>query len=466
MSITRNDPCPCGSGLKYKKCCLNKGQPSPDEFKRKRWGAIQSGLVKKLLEHIGLVYGSHAIQEAWDEFHCFENDDDFNPHSPELPLFMPWFFYEWYPDDDNLELLSPALSLLKSRKNLSADEKDYLQICCETSFSFFEVIEVVRDKSLTLNDILKEERQFILEKSATSVAKPGDIIFGKVLQIEGIGVLEACSSIIIRPQMKLQVLKLRKWLLKENDKIDNELLHDFAFEIMEQYQEIYEYVMNPPRPVITNTDGNLLIPHKLIFQINDPKDTFEALHGLCINSTREELLQAATFDKKGELHTVGFPWLKKGNKKNKGWDNTVFGQIKIESTKLTVEVNSKERAQKFKVLIKKLMPAGQKFQASLIESLESMEKNDSGKVSDNNALMEKPEVIAQLEKMMMAHWDNWIHETLPALDGLRPIDAAKTKDGREALKSLLNQFERDFTARPIPGQTVETVLALRSKLGL
>ncbi len=24
MSIGRNDPCPCGSGLKYKRCCQNK----------------------------------------------------------------------------------------------------------------------------------------------------------------------------------------------------------------------------------------------------------------------------------------------------------------------------------------------------------------------------------------------------------------------------------------------------------
>jgi uncharacterized protein YchJ len=23
--IGRNNPCPCGSGVKYKKCCLNKG---------------------------------------------------------------------------------------------------------------------------------------------------------------------------------------------------------------------------------------------------------------------------------------------------------------------------------------------------------------------------------------------------------------------------------------------------------
>lgn len=24
MTVGRNDPCPCGSGLKYKKCCQNK----------------------------------------------------------------------------------------------------------------------------------------------------------------------------------------------------------------------------------------------------------------------------------------------------------------------------------------------------------------------------------------------------------------------------------------------------------
>jgi hypothetical protein len=24
MTVSRNDPCPCGSGLKYKKCCMDK----------------------------------------------------------------------------------------------------------------------------------------------------------------------------------------------------------------------------------------------------------------------------------------------------------------------------------------------------------------------------------------------------------------------------------------------------------
>jgi methionyl aminopeptidase len=33
MKVGRNDPCPCGSGLKYKKCCLGKDQRSADDIK-------------------------------------------------------------------------------------------------------------------------------------------------------------------------------------------------------------------------------------------------------------------------------------------------------------------------------------------------------------------------------------------------------------------------------------------------
>jgi len=29
--VGRNSPCPCGSGKKYKKCCIDKNKPSPIE---------------------------------------------------------------------------------------------------------------------------------------------------------------------------------------------------------------------------------------------------------------------------------------------------------------------------------------------------------------------------------------------------------------------------------------------------
>ena len=33
MKVGRNDPCPCGSGLKYKKCCIGKKTPMPGSYK-------------------------------------------------------------------------------------------------------------------------------------------------------------------------------------------------------------------------------------------------------------------------------------------------------------------------------------------------------------------------------------------------------------------------------------------------
>ena len=35
MKIGRNDPCPCGSGLKYKKCCMGKGLPGHNSIKER-----------------------------------------------------------------------------------------------------------------------------------------------------------------------------------------------------------------------------------------------------------------------------------------------------------------------------------------------------------------------------------------------------------------------------------------------
>jgi hypothetical protein len=67
---------------------------------------------------------------------------------------------------------------------------------------------------------------------------------------------------------------------------------------------------------------------------------------------------------------------------------------------------------------------------------------------------------------MKAHWDNWVMDSIPALGGLKPVDAVKTKEGREKLDALLTQFERDAAARPMIGQTLETIKQVRARLGM
>ena len=81
MKIGRNDPCPCGSGIKYKKCCANK-QKAGDQ--RARLGAV-TGELRELLE--GQSFGSLEEANAFLSQHMQQRNqapkDDFHGLSPE-----------------------------------------------------------------------------------------------------------------------------------------------------------------------------------------------------------------------------------------------------------------------------------------------------------------------------------------------------------------------------------------------
>ena len=64
----RNDPCPCGSGLKYKKCCLTSqgAQHEPDEVE-----GLRAKAFKKMSEEnwLGAVDGFKLILEQVSDPH-------------------------------------------------------------------------------------------------------------------------------------------------------------------------------------------------------------------------------------------------------------------------------------------------------------------------------------------------------------------------------------------------------------
>jgi len=59
MTAKRNDPCPCGSGKKYKKCCYNKEQDkrsrSRGNFFRGTKGFVASQKTQQMLKKAKVV---------------------------------------------------------------------------------------------------------------------------------------------------------------------------------------------------------------------------------------------------------------------------------------------------------------------------------------------------------------------------------------------------------------------------
>src|SRR5665647_1301908 len=97
MKLGRNDPCSCGSGKKYKHCCLNAVSvqaAAPADLIWRRLRSLLDGYATEMLRFIAEACGPLAVHEAWNEFMC-DDGLEFDPDTPLMQLFMPWFFHCW-----------------------------------------------------------------------------------------------------------------------------------------------------------------------------------------------------------------------------------------------------------------------------------------------------------------------------------------------------------------------------------
>lgn len=484
LKIGRNDPCPCGSGSKYKKCCLQAASSVvSNDMVWQRVHKTYEGLVPKVFDFIMDTYGQESVFFAWDDFRLYEGDDEgFDPESPLVPFFMPWFYYTWTPDPDEIEIsksvsfdMTPGEALIHSKqgKKLSEIEVEYIKSCCASPFSFYKIIDNTPGEKVRVKDLMTGRELLVLEKMASKNAVNGDIFFARVIHVQGMHLFDGLAPTLIPAQFGIDIIDFRESFQDDTgETITNDTLFDIEVNVFALFWSIWDELHNPKTPILQNTDGHLMVPHKLIYEIDSIDQMFEILHPLCFESSRAELLEEAELTKDGKLKSIEFPWLTKGNKKNKGWDNTVLGHISLEQNKMTVDVNSKERAARFKALLTKKTKTGWTLKTTLIEPMEKLlnNLNTQPKMADeapsHEELMSIPEVREKVELMIKSHWDNWVNTPLPALNGETPTDAAKTKAGKDKLELLLADFESKMDSHPVPGLRPETFNEIREKLGL
>jgi hypothetical protein len=89
-----------------------------------------------------------------------------------------------------------------------------------------------------------------------------------------------------------------------------------------------------------------------------------------------------------------------------------------------------------------------------------------GAVGKHNAptTAQPPEITTAVREFRAKHMRAWIDESIPALDGLTPREAARTPRGRSALELLLKDIERHESRLP-PDQQID-LSWLRPALGV
>lgn len=458
--LGRNDLCSCGSGKKYKKCCINEAHSNHySEVADSEWlklRQLEGGVIDKhLLPYITKLPKDVMSQAISD---CLPEEDLPEEIDKELlfnHFILPWSLFNWLPlENFGLEQFDPEKTLsqnylMKCGHLLNLEEKRFIEAMNHTFYSFYSVLQVEQDKSIQVKDILLGTIHILKERQGTYFLERGDLVYSRVLTLNNQSIFVGMAPLKIPVNYFQSVLDFKRWLIEENDGkvLTAEILRqELDVETLDFFFELLATSYKRAQPTLVNTDGELIQFSKTHFKLSiSPEEALNALLPMTLTKDPDEFLADAKRTKAGKIKSIECPWLKKGNKKHKSWDNTVHGHIVIKENKLILETNSLERTERAKKLLCKYLGEAVVFQKTLIESpeqkMKSLPNNNSNEDSSSD-LMALPEVQEQIKKMAKAHWESWFDEPIPALENQTPREAAKTNDGRERLDALLLQYER------------------------
>jgi hypothetical protein len=474
VHVGRNDPCPCGSGRKYKQCCL--AARDAEEAVRLRLRAAEGRLVPEIFHFALERWGEPLFAEAWEEFFLWENVPGKPAEAPEFEtMFLPWFVFDFVPDPElpDSEADRPveriALAYLAERSGTLDDlERRLLLAVCDTPFSFHVVEEATPGRDLRLRDLFTGADCRVLEQSASAMVPPGALIYARPVTLDEGSILVGSGPLVIPPAWHNRLIDFREKVSRKR-RMDHMALAEYDIEIRSLYFDIANELYNPRPPVLTNTDGDPLELTTLEFELRcSPEEAFERLRPLAGAGPADE---DRDHDDDGGLVRLEFSWVKAGNRVHKGWDNTVLGHISIEEGRLTARVNSSRRADRFRREMVRRLGARAAFLNAAVQRMDDLwEAARRGRQEGKPDPDAQPEPSAGqqavLAELSARHWESWLDERIPALGNKTPRQAAKTAIGRERLEALFTEYAWRSESTPAANVMQPDIPALRRKLGL
>ncbi len=473
-TIGRNDPCPCGSGKKYKKCCgaTDSGSRVSGYDRIRRLDGESDVLLMRFGKR---RYGLDALEDAWEEF---IQDDEilFDESHPEADFFLRWFTLDWRPEGK--EKIS-ELFLRQKGSDLDHDLRRLIESTLKSPFSFFQVLDVAPGEGFTARDILRKLKYTVTEHLASAMVKPGNIMYARIVEMDGIYFMMGCAGAVMPSTFLDPILRLRSAIGKSvpglGGGITAQVLLDQEDFLQQTYFDLADELAHA-KLNIRNSDGDRLKLHTLTYSIPSLEEAFHALKDLeqrIRGAGDDELLKTAKRDASGNITTVHIHWLKKKKKPGMG-DYTGMALLVISATRLVVEVNSDKRSRLIQKEIRKRLGDDAVLLKTEVRSAEGImkeidEKRAAGEITEEDPAdrlyRNSPEVRAVMRDMMDKHWASWPDMPVPALRGMTPRQAAKDPEGRELLESLLLDFETRNLAREDKDNLVD-VKRLRRELGI
>ena len=168
MAVARNNPCPCGSGRKYKRCCLAEEKRTAREarFDDAVGGRIQDWSTKVAGDEI-----SAALEEFGGPNRTMSDSD--------TQIFATWFSC-----DRELPSGGTPAERYAARPDLPADEREAASRIAAAALGFHRVLAVEPGHWILLEDIVRGTQARVRSTNVSGDAVRWDILLGRLMDGE------------------------------------------------------------------------------------------------------------------------------------------------------------------------------------------------------------------------------------------------------------------------------------------
>ena len=436
-TIGRNSLCPCGSGKKYKHCCLGQAEPAQSptgQLAHVRHGT-ERPLAQAIVQQFERKRGDSWMVAALRDLAAVEPFDE-----SEFALLIPFLIYQLPLGDQ-----PPAAAFLTERGDrLTEFERSTLECNLSGRMSLWEVRRVEPGEGLELFDLLTHETRFVHDVLGSQEAQRWMVMLAIVVDYPEVSVLGGLHPRALQPVESTEPLAaIRRLLGVRTRAVAADRLRAPAIQlamILQWRLAVADQLRRSMAPrIVSNTDGDPLVlctDHFDVAAADQPHvlELLAAVEGGQVESSDDD-------------DVVVF--LRVGNKLHKDWDNTVLGRARFKADRLFVETNSVKRADTLRKSIERVAGAHVKHRLRDQRGAEAMMREAQARPEPRAKRPEPPpEIQAAMREMLERHHATWVDTALPALGGHTPREAAASTKLRPQLVALLKEFDCDERRKP------------------
>ena len=427
--VGRNDPCPCGSGKKFKKCCGRQAnQQAAGEDRDDGVGKAVLWLTSRHAKAVKTSIAAMLNEDLDNEEQTRLQELDEHDRQGVQINAMEWLLAEGSIAVKGAQRNVADLLLGPGGPAFAPGQRSWIEQLRRQPLRLYDITEVLPGAGMRLCDALDTEAApvMVYEKSGSEHARVGDLIGVRIMELDGHHEISGAAYPFSR-LMNASLLAELHAVVEDAAVHGEKLSHELSAIIRRCW--IAQYARPLPLPTLIDShsgDPILLITDH--YRVKNWDDLAAAL------KTQSDI--------EGDRASG---WARHFDCADGQTRQSVSINLGKSEDRIELFYKTQNYADRGRPWFEALAGESVEFAGRVLSDPRSAMKNPpTGKPASSATTIPNlpPEVLAEaIEKMLRRTYANWSDEPIQALGGKTPRQAIATATGRERVRGLLRSYE-------------------------